>query len=705
MSGNPLRELKQSVFKDRHLTNLQRLYLSDCKLTQVAEQAFDHLTNLIELDLSNNHLQQVLSRSTFEQLHHSLRKLSLANNPIQTIESNAFVGLTQLTILDLSNCQLAQLKPQAFHGLSQLKELKLHDNRLTQLPMSVMGDLRDYLIIDLFANPWHCDCELRQSIDWMSRHHIQQAIIPSCATPQRHKDIRWHNVKPEEFICPPEVINKQNELIVGAGSNVSLSCTARGSAPLTFVWFQDEKKDEKNMTAGRSLQNPSVGSSASSANEQPPVSTKLLEEKRYEIVEELGPPEHPNTTTSTLYLFNLKLTDTSLFLCWVDNPAGYTIANFSLIVNDSPPANKFGGLTSGSATSGWLRWLGLSQGDAQLGIISIGFVVVLVAAVIFLLMFKNSNRSSKSSQSSDIKSSHHHHHPPIATMSSAGKFAVGNRNSGILTSDRDDDGDSGDVDEEDNCSSSGSNSSCRKVSPKVIGTGELDGFIEHMRSGIINMDYHSMSPVIQFNNTLKKSNNNQAYSNDNNQQAMHHFPSASNASSIPYYGGGGNGSASMATTTSDLSPSSGSATSNQFNQPHPHPHQLNSSQQQYPPNLTNCDLQHQLHSQLTFDQMAPATTTTSYTSDYQSGYSEDPNQPIANHGVMMPPMYYDSGAYLHQQQPMYQTGTLMVRPANSMMGPQGSQLVLQDMIHNQQHQQPPTSQQQRPRYDSGFHIL
>lgn len=663
------------------MTNLQKLHLAECKISFVADEAFAQLTNLVDLDLSNNNLLSVPVKS-FEPIRHSLRKLYLANNPIQAIEANSFNSLKHLETLDLRNCQLSLLKPNAFYGLNSLSDLKLADNKLTQMPMNVIVDLHENTILDLYGNPWHCDCELRQSIDWMSRRHVQQAFAPTCATPLRHKDIRWQNVKPEEFICPPQVINKQNDLVVGAGSNVSLACSARGSPPLTFVWFQDEK----NLTTGR-------------ANvTEPPASTKLLEEKRYEIAEELGLPGQPNVTTSILYLFNLKLTDTSLFLCWVENAAGYTLANFSLVVNDSPPAQLPGASASANGNS-LLQSIGLSQAETQLGIISIGFVIVLATAIILLLLIRhNTNRSSKSSQSSgDLKSSKmanninnttgHKKLAAIGTISGSSKFSNGGHLHGPMLADSEDIDDvdgSEDDDDLDDRSSSGSGSSCSKNQAKTttVASGDLDEFLGRMRSGIITMDHHSMSPVIQFNNTLKKQNNNNNNTlskNNHNQQSlpyldtnqpaqpMHHFPSASNASSVPYYGNG----SSMATTTSDLSPSSGSVNANfastttTTNQHHIHPPQLHHLHQQQQlqqqhlhnnqlNNTTNCDLQHHLN------EMAPATNTittnqtTSYPNDYQSGYhhrhNEDPNN-------MMPPMYYETSVvdpssfhYLQQQQ-------------------------------------------------------
>ena len=59
LSGNNLQILPREVFSRRGLLNLQKLYLSNCKLGQIDPTAFRGLTNLVELDLSGNLLTSV----------------------------------------------------------------------------------------------------------------------------------------------------------------------------------------------------------------------------------------------------------------------------------------------------------------------------------------------------------------------------------------------------------------------------------------------------------------------------------------------------------------------------------------------------------------------------------------------------------------------------------------------------------------------
>ncbi|KAH9409484.1 Leucine rich repeat C-terminal domain [Tyrophagus putrescentiae] len=88
LSGNSLHALPANVFLERGLINLQRIYLVDCQLRDISAETFVKLSNLVELDLSNNSLTAVPSKSFFEAP--SLRRLSLAGNRLREVRSAAF---------------------------------------------------------------------------------------------------------------------------------------------------------------------------------------------------------------------------------------------------------------------------------------------------------------------------------------------------------------------------------------------------------------------------------------------------------------------------------------------------------------------------------------------------------------------------------------------------------------------------------------
>ena len=63
MSGNVIPLLMSQQFSALGLLNLQRISMSRCGLVQIDGHAFGGLTNLVELDLSQNLLKEVKKKN------------------------------------------------------------------------------------------------------------------------------------------------------------------------------------------------------------------------------------------------------------------------------------------------------------------------------------------------------------------------------------------------------------------------------------------------------------------------------------------------------------------------------------------------------------------------------------------------------------------------------------------------------------------
>lgn len=148
LNRNHLQILPSKIFQELGLINLQKIFLSECNISSIYNDAFTQLTNLIELDLSKNQLNQVPN----ESLKHcfNLRRLQLNQNEIKLIDSDSFSTLTQLKSLDLSSSKIELIQPNAFRGLERLEFLKIDDNRLSVLSFDVLNDLPTLYSLDLY---------------------------------------------------------------------------------------------------------------------------------------------------------------------------------------------------------------------------------------------------------------------------------------------------------------------------------------------------------------------------------------------------------------------------------------------------------------------------------------------------------------------------------------------------------------------------
>lgn len=95
---------------------------------QIADDAFYQVSNLVELDVSNNFLTIVPTKSL--ENCSILRKLYLSHNPIANLTNFTFRGLVHLQTLVLSDAAIETVDTNAFAGLKSLRYLHLNGNKL-----------------------------------------------------------------------------------------------------------------------------------------------------------------------------------------------------------------------------------------------------------------------------------------------------------------------------------------------------------------------------------------------------------------------------------------------------------------------------------------------------------------------------------------------------------------------------------------------
>jgi Leucine-rich repeat (LRR) protein len=120
--------------------NLSHNWLSDDIDSNYLSVGLDELTRL---DLSYNDLNY-LSRSFFIQFKkNSLSHIYLNNNGLKMMEPFAFESFSSLEYLNLAANSLETIKTNVFYNLNNLTQLILKSNRLTRSPL--LNELNRYL--------------------------------------------------------------------------------------------------------------------------------------------------------------------------------------------------------------------------------------------------------------------------------------------------------------------------------------------------------------------------------------------------------------------------------------------------------------------------------------------------------------------------------------------------------------------------------
>jgi Leucine-rich repeat (LRR) protein len=249
ISNNNIFKIQQGAFDP--LVNLTTLYIGFNKLTDKSfpPNVFSKCRSIQSIDFRFNQMQNVVQNipvgirhlcyvgNKIKTLHSygfkdlvNLQTLAFWEGEVETIEDNAFFGLSKITLLDFMQDHIrSALTNQTFVGLSSVDTLYLDLNNISKIevgalyPLKSVGSLwlqsnllttlqegvfdTNYLtkLNTLFidSNPWYCDCNLKWLREKMDHapYVIQDPHLIVCHGPPKVAGKAWDELKPSDFVC------------------------------------------------------------------------------------------------------------------------------------------------------------------------------------------------------------------------------------------------------------------------------------------------------------------------------------------------------------------------------------------------------------------------------------------------------------------------------------------------------------------------
>ncbi|XP_023650749.2 slit homolog 3 protein [Paramormyrops kingsleyae] len=179
-----------------HTTDL-RLNDNDIAVLE-ATVTFKKLPNLRKINLSNNKLRDI-REGAFEGAG-SIQDLLLTGNRLQSVHGRMFKGLTGLKTLMLRSNLISCVDNSTFTGLSSVRLLSLYDNRITSVAPGAFSTLHSLSTINLLSNPYVCDCHLAWLGAWLKKTRVVSGN-PRCQKPAFLKEIPIQDVAGPDFTC------------------------------------------------------------------------------------------------------------------------------------------------------------------------------------------------------------------------------------------------------------------------------------------------------------------------------------------------------------------------------------------------------------------------------------------------------------------------------------------------------------------------
>ena len=138
----------ENLFEGLH--SLQRLDISDTRITDLPPNLFKDLINLKYLNLAFNQIK-VIPDGLFRNLA-NLDDLNLQHNEINLLNQsvNIFQGLNKLKSITLAENQIEQIPHGLFRNLNHLKAIDFEVNRIAYFPEEFFRDLISlkYILVD-----------------------------------------------------------------------------------------------------------------------------------------------------------------------------------------------------------------------------------------------------------------------------------------------------------------------------------------------------------------------------------------------------------------------------------------------------------------------------------------------------------------------------------------------------------------------------
>ncbi|GFN74436.1 variable lymphocyte receptor b [Plakobranchus ocellatus] len=185
LDSNEIREIRSGLFSSMEWLN--NLVLNRNRISTIESGALEGLTNLLVLRLENNLIKHIPNNVFNRADVPELQYIDLSNNKLEIIESETFSNLTELDVLYLNHNRITYISQDAFKGLTKLSTLNLYDNSLTSaawvvglpslqmlniganllktLHTNILDSLYNIEFLNLEANPWICDQNLKLVYD------------------------------------------------------------------------------------------------------------------------------------------------------------------------------------------------------------------------------------------------------------------------------------------------------------------------------------------------------------------------------------------------------------------------------------------------------------------------------------------------------------------------------------------------------------
>lgn len=312
--------------------DLQEIYLTNNKLSEIPEYLFQNTKQLLVINLSDNQLT-ALPRYLLQSLT-QLREFNVSGNKIIEIDPNFFMNNSKLEAIHLNNNDLEEIPKDLIKKLKNLKRLSLNDNHIIELDVPAMIYSLKITALSIANN------ELSEIVDYNR--------FRKCFPKLESISLSGNEITCQKMEAIVESFQQQNIKIEGLdmGSGIQEDCVygIKCSRNQNFFRTKDYSLRKKSFSRANSIASDDGKSSVRSRFLRPSSATKRTDPLRAEKpkVEDSFHFSKIEFTESIDEKFKKILADDNIDVSGPNESSRLSNNNLSIIYSDSDVSAYFG---------------------------------------------------------------------------------------------------------------------------------------------------------------------------------------------------------------------------------------------------------------------------------------------------------------------------------------------------------------------------
>jgi len=169
-----LKNISNSSLRNFFTRNLKKLSLNDCKIQSIEKGVFNSLLQLSNLYLARNEITSIENDSflTFP-FESNILVMYLSENKLKTIGHRTFSGLSRLRLLYLDRNKIEEIEENSFRNLKYLVELDIQSNNIKIIRNEMFFDNINVEILQLYKN----DIENIETIPFNTLYSLKKLYL------------------------------------------------------------------------------------------------------------------------------------------------------------------------------------------------------------------------------------------------------------------------------------------------------------------------------------------------------------------------------------------------------------------------------------------------------------------------------------------------------------------------------------------------